>query len=74
MKKVNDLLQTQNPKFSNVQYIINMLSKRFNNPGDVNKKFGDEKSKTIFISNVLEHEVVEHFKTKCAVPIEKIRV
>ena len=51
-----------------------MLSRAINNPGDICNYFGEQKSKTVFVGNTYHNKVVEHFKSKCIIPIEEISV
>ena len=62
----------QNPKQSEVQYLVNLLSKVINNPGDVKEHFGDQTSKTVYIGDLYNKEIVEHFKEKCTASIKTI--
>ena len=51
-----------------------MLSRSINNPGDIKGYFGDETSKTVFMGNICNKEVVEHYKNKVPVQIKQVAV
>jgi len=55
---LNNRLKNHNPKEEGFKYIIHILSRAINNPGDIENHLKDSKSVTLFVGGVYNDQIV----------------
>jgi len=63
LEYLNNRLNTHNPKDRDLLYIVHILSRAINNPGDIKSHLEPNKSITLFLGDVYSEKVVNHYKT-----------